>query len=136
MKNENIMRVVIGYMAMSFIISLLALALLYPLHPVSVVGTMIWFFAALPICLVGEGVGSLIFGDKVGKFINKNTSKTSIGRIGYGVLVMSVFLLISIVVANTFDSASIHSLRPIFRMNGNEYNNKIKRDRRNRRPRI
>lgn len=79
---------------MSAFFSLLALALLYPIHPVTVAGSIFWFLAVLPIYIIGEGITSLFVNEKVGRFINKNTSKTSVGRIGYGVLVMCVFLLI------------------------------------------
>ena len=82
------------YLAMSAFFALLALALFYPYHPVTFVGGIFWYFGVLPILMIGEGIGSIFINYKVGKFINKDTSSTSIGRIGYGVLVTIIILII------------------------------------------
>ena len=75
------------YLAINSVFAVFALALLYPFHPVTIAGSITWFLAVLPISILGEWLGGIVFGQQAGKFINRNTSGTSVGRIGYGVLV-------------------------------------------------
>ena len=82
------------YLTISAFLALFSLALLYPYHPVTLLGGLFWSFAVLPIWMIGEGVGSIFINDKIGKFINNDTSSISIGRIGYGLLVMIILLII------------------------------------------
>lgn len=86
--------VAICYLGMSAFLALLALALFYPHHPVTFVGGIFWFFAALPIWMIGEGIGLVLMNEKISRFINRDTSTTSIGRIGYGLIVALVLCTI------------------------------------------
>ena len=94
MKVRKYSEIVFLYLAISTFFALLALVILYPWHPVTLVGGFFWLLTVLPIWVIGEGIMSVFVNDRTGKFINKNTSKTSVGRIGYGVLVLCLLILI------------------------------------------
>jgi hypothetical protein len=55
--------------------------------------------------MVGEAIGSTVFNRKTGKAINTDTDHVSAGRIGYGVGVTLIFLVIIFAVAGLLDMA-------------------------------
>ena len=93
------------YLFVSVFYGLLALLLLFPFHPITATGWIVWFLAALPISMAGEAVGSVVFNKKTGATINPDTERVSVGRIGYGVVVTLTFIAFLLFVGNLLGAA-------------------------------
>ena len=91
------------YVFTSVAYGLFALILAFPFHPITVLGWVIWFVAALPIAMAGEAVGSVIFDRKFGEAISDDTDHVSAGRIAYGVIAALIFLTIILFVVSLLD---------------------------------
>lgn len=94
------------YAIVSILYGLFALLLLFPFHPITAVGWLVWFVAALPLAMAGEAIGSAAFNRKAGKTINPNTESVSVGRIGYGVVVMLIFVVLILFVVGLLGEMS------------------------------
>jgi hypothetical protein len=91
------------YVVASVAYGLFALILAFPFHPITVLGWVIWFVAALPIAGAGEAVGSAIFDRKIGEAISDDTDHVSAGRVAYGVIAALLFLTIILFVVWLLD---------------------------------
>ena len=105
MKRKTIELVSI-YAVVSILYGLFALLLLFPFHPVTTIGWLVWFVIALPLAMAGEAIGSAAFNKKTGKAINPNTESVSVGRIGFGVVVTLIFVVLILFVVALFDAAA------------------------------
>ncbi len=90
------------YLLVSVVFGLLGLLLLYPYHPTTWLGSALWFVGILPLLAAAEGLGGLVFTNKVSRAINPRDDKLSAGRIAYGVLAV---LLIVVIVSFGFSLA-------------------------------
>jgi hypothetical protein len=93
------------YAVVSVLYGLFALLLFFPFHPITAIGWVVWFVAALPISMAGEAVGSAAFNKKTGVAINPDTEQVSAGRIGYGVIVALMFIFIILFVVSLLGAA-------------------------------
>ena len=82
------------YVVFGFVYGLLALLLLFPFHPITLTGWVIWFVAALPVTIAGEAIGSAVFNRKTGRAIDPSVQRVSVGRIGYGVVAALLLLFV------------------------------------------
>ena len=82
------------------------LILLYPIHPVTLVGWIVWIGLSIPLLGVEEYLGEKIFSERISKRIDNRPTIMSAKRIFYGVVV-SVFaagliLLVAEIVKSSF----------------------------------
>ncbi len=80
------------YVFASIAYGLFALILAFPFHPISVLGWIVWFVATIPIAMIGEAIGSVIFDRKIAEAISDDSDSVSAGRIAYGVIAALGFL--------------------------------------------
>lgn len=93
------------YLVVSVLYGLFALLLFFPFHPVTAMGWIVWFLAALPVSMAGEAVGAAVFSRKNSKTINPDTDHLSARRIGYGVVATLIFLVILFAVVGLLEVA-------------------------------
>lgn len=93
------------YLVVCVLFGLVALLLAFPLHPITIIGWMVWFAATLPVAAAGESIGSTLFSTKIGTTISPDTKRLSAGRIGYGLVVMLVFLGLVFFIADLLGTA-------------------------------
>lgn len=82
------------YVLASVMYGIFALLLLFPVHPISLTGWGIWFAVALPIALAGETIGSVLFNNRTGQFLDQDVDGISITRVAYGVVVAIVLMVV------------------------------------------
>lgn len=92
------------YLVVCVLYGLFALLLFFPFHPITTTGWIVWFLAALPVSMAGEAVGAAVFNKKSGETINPDTDHLSAGRIGYGVVVTLILLVVLFVIAGLLDT--------------------------------
>ena len=90
----------------SVMYGIFALLLLFPVHPISLTGWGIWFAVALPIALAGETLGSVLFNNRTGQFLDQDTDTISMTRIAYGVVVAIVLMVIALFLSTELDLMS------------------------------
>jgi hypothetical protein len=76
------------YLALSLVYGALLLLQILPVHPRSVLGWGILFALAVPVALVGELVGDILFRNPIARAVEKRTrgTKLSWARIGYALV--------------------------------------------------
>ena len=94
------------YLLANIMYGLFALLLLFPIHPISLTGWGMWFAATVPIVLIGEFVGSILFNNRTGIAMDPDTDHVSMTRIAYGVFVAIAIMLLVLFVASEFDFLS------------------------------
>ena len=77
--------------------SLAILIGIYPYRPNSILSWIALYFLSIPIVLTGEYLGDKLLGNK---YVSKLSSPV---RIAYGVIVLSIFIIITIVLMNRSD---------------------------------
>lgn len=91
------------YALASVMYGVFAVFLLFPMHPISPTGWGIWFAAAVPVTLIGESVGSVLFNNRTGQVLGPDTDGVSMTRVAYGIVVAIVLMLAILLVASEFD---------------------------------
>lgn len=85
------------YLALSLVLSALALLHLWPWRPTTALGWLAFLLGALPIAALGEWLGQLVLENRFAARLGSNTAADSVSwlRIAYGV--GAVVVLIAIV---------------------------------------
>ena len=91
------------YALASVAYGIFALLLLFPVHPISSTGWAIWFATALPIAVIGEAVGTVLFNNRTGLAIDDDPDRISMTRIAYGIVVAIVLMVATLYMATEFD---------------------------------
>ena len=89
---KNMKNLIIVLPIAGVVCSLLALVIVFPFHPVTLIGWIIWYLLATPVLFLGELIGEKVFSEKVGKRIDSDTSRISGNRI-FALLMIYVVLL-------------------------------------------
>jgi hypothetical protein len=86
------------YLVASLVLSGLMLLQAYPQRPQSPTGWIVLLTLALPITLVGEAVGELLFRNRLSRTVERVTENRSFSwvRIGY-VLVLALLVIVALV---------------------------------------
>ena len=89
------------YIAGSAIATFLLLLISFPDHPDSWRGWLVLFIVAVPVILVGEGVGYFLLKNPLARSVDARTAKRSFSwlRISFMLVTMLVFLGLAFVVA-------------------------------------
>lgn len=94
------------YTLASVMYGVFALLLLFPVHPISLIGWGIWFAVALPIAILGETIGSVLFNNRTGQVLDQDQDGVSMTRIAYGVVVAIVIMVIALFLSTELDLMS------------------------------
>jgi hypothetical protein len=81
----------ISWVAMSILLSIGALVTLYPFHPSTLAGSLVWFTLTLPISVALEYISGRVFSRRVSASIDPDNTHVSSGRMIYA-LVSALFL--------------------------------------------
>lgn len=91
---SKIRKTLLVYGVVSVIAAVLALLYLYPFHPTTLLGGVVWVGLCLPAAVLLELLGSLLLNQRVSHVINPDSSSISLGRVAYGLLALLFFFAI------------------------------------------
>jgi hypothetical protein len=84
------------YVAVSAIATLFLLLILFPDHPNSWLGWLVLFIVAVPIILVGEGIGKFLYGNPLARAVDAKTAKRSFSWLRISFMLVSMLLFVAL----------------------------------------
>ena len=78
----------------SVLVGAIALVAVYPWHPRTWVGAIIWVLAAIPIWGVLESLASVLISDRISNWIDPDRARVSGARIAYALVSTIMFLAV------------------------------------------
>ena len=73
------------------------------MHPISLTGWGIWLAVAFPVALAGEFIGSVLFNNRTGQFLDQEADGISMTRVAYGVVVAIVLMVVLLYLSTELD---------------------------------
>jgi hypothetical protein len=92
-------RFLLVYFGLTVFASAGALVYLYPHHPVTLVGALVWVALSLPVAVLLELVGNSFLSRRISDGINPDTSRISVGRMSYALIAcLAMLALVGIII--------------------------------------
>ncbi|MGB5697813.1 MAG: hypothetical protein WBM46_19335 [Polyangiales bacterium] len=94
------LRFISAYLFATMFVGMLALAVAYPIHPVTALGWALWFVFVLPITVSLEWIGGKVLGDRVGRRIDASRGISAKGILVALALLVAMLALGTLIVVS------------------------------------
>ena len=103
---QQVLKALLTYLAVAGAFGILALLLVFPLHPKTALGWSLWLTLALPIYGLFEFLCGKVFSRKVGRSISDSDSTVSVTRVTVGVVLALVAIVVAGIAISSISSGS------------------------------
>ena len=86
------------YALAAFLVGISALVVVYPYHPITTMGWVVWFLLALPTYVTLEAFASRLFSERLGYKIDEAREELSVRRIVFGFAIAVTAMLIGMAI--------------------------------------
>jgi hypothetical protein len=92
------------YAALSLVVGVGLLLQVFPWHPKTVLGWIVLFGCALPICAAGEWLGSLVFENRFARRLGPSDDPKGLSwaRVAYGVIAVTGLAILVVIGLSSF----------------------------------